>query len=61
MTAKKEKLPAVMGRPRTVKGRRRTIYLDDDSAAVAEQIGGGNMSEGIRQAIANFKQRKPKK
>lgn len=58
MTVKKPAPPAKMGRPATVAGRRRNIYLDDDSVALAELIGGGNMSEGIRQALAAFKQRK---
>jgi len=40
------------GRPKTVGGRRVSLYLDDESLARAAKLGNGNMSEGIRQALA---------
>jgi hypothetical protein len=54
---KKTKTPAppTVGRPLTVAGRRRNIYIDDDLAELAEKIGAGNMSEGIREALKAFK------
>ncbi len=39
------------GRPRSVGGRRIQLYLDDDSLQVAAQLGDGNISMGIRQAL----------
>lgn len=41
------------GRPTEMTGgKRRNVYLDDTSAAIAERIGNGNISEGIRIALA---------
>lgn len=40
------------GRPPEMTGGKRTnIYLDDDSRAIAEKLGNGNFSEGIRIAL----------
>lgn len=39
------------GRPRSVGGRRIQLYLDDDSLQTAAQLGDGNISLGIRQAL----------
>lgn len=35
-------------------GRNITIYLPADSIARAKEIGGGNVSKGIREALKNF-------
>lgn len=40
-----------VGRPSS-DGRRTNIMLSDDDRATAEQLGGGNVSEGIRIALA---------
>lgn len=32
-------------------GRRRNIYVDDASWEIAQRLGGGNASEGIRKAL----------
>lgn len=41
------------GRPAEMTGgKRRNIYLDDESASIAERLGNGNVSEGIRIALA---------
>lgn len=40
-----------VGRPRSVGGRRIQLYLDDDSLQTAMQLGDGNISRGIRQAL----------
>lgn len=41
------------GRPEEMAGGRRVqVYLDDDSIAKAEKIGDGNVSAGIRAALA---------
>ena len=39
------------GRPRSVGGRRIQLYLDDNSLQTAAQLGDGNISLGIRQAL----------
>lgn len=40
------------GRPVEMTGGKRTnIYLDDDSRSIAEKLGNGNFSEGIRIAL----------
>lgn len=40
------------GRPATMTGGKRiNVYLDDASLAAASNIGGGNVSEGIRTAL----------
>lgn len=44
-----EKRP--VGRPPAVGGKRVQVYLDDDSLARAAQLGHGNVSDGIRQAL----------
>ena len=36
-------------------GKRSNIYLDAASREAAERIGNGNISEGIRIALANYK------
>ena len=38
-------------------GKRRNIYLDDESASIAERLGNGNVSDGIRIALAMAKDR----
>ena len=44
------------GRPAEMTGgKRRNVYLDDASGAAAEKIGNGNISEGIRLALASYK------
>jgi len=46
----KAKRPA--HRPKIMQdGRRRNVYIDDASWELAGFIGGGNASEGIRQAL----------
>lgn len=40
------------GRPRGMTGGRQVhVYLDDESIAVAESLGEGNVSSGIRRAL----------
>ena len=39
------------GRPATVNGKKKMIYLDDEALAIAERLGGGNVSKGIRIAL----------
>lgn len=41
------------GRPADVAGKRVNVYLDPDSLAIAAKIGSGNVSEGIRAALAD--------
>ena len=42
------------GRPAEMTGGKRVqLYLDADSLAIAAQIGGGNVSEGVRKALQN--------
>lgn len=44
------------GRPAEMDGgKRRNVYLDDESAAIAEKLGNGNISDGIRIAMAMAK------
>ena len=44
-----------VGRPQKIDGgRNRTIYLSDRYAEMAEKIGSGNISEGIRIAIESY-------
>ena len=45
------------GRPRMEKElqKRRNINISDRLAEKARQIGGGNISEGIRKALENWK------
>ena len=44
-----------VGRPKKMDaGRNRTIYLSQTSADMAEKIGNGNMSEGIRIALEAY-------
>lgn len=44
------------GRPAEMAGGKRTnIYLDGDGRSVAEKLGNGNVSEGIRIALAQAK------
>jgi len=40
-----------VGRPTTVAGRRRQVYLDEASEKTALRLGEGNVSEGIRIAL----------
>lgn len=41
------------GRPAEMSdGARRNIYIDDASWEIAQRLGGGNASEGIRKALA---------
>lgn len=40
------------GRPSELKGGKRVqVYLDAESLAIADEIGNGNVSEGIRKAL----------
>lgn len=44
------------GRPAEMAGGKRSnIYLDAASREIAERLGNGNISEGIRIALANYK------
>lgn len=43
--------PRPVGRPVEVSGRRVQVYLDELTIRAAKKIGGGNVSEGIRQAL----------
>jgi hypothetical protein len=46
----------ITGRPAEMDGGKRTnIYLDADGRATAERIGNGNISDGIRIALAMAK------
>lgn len=41
-----------LGRPKKMtEGRRRNIYIDDESWESAQKLGGGNASDGIRIAL----------
>lgn len=41
------------GRPEQMQdGKRRNVYIDDASWQLAQQIGNGNASEGIRRALS---------
>jgi len=42
------------GRPVTVDGKMTSIYLDQRSLEIALAIGGGNISAGIRLALAAY-------
>ena len=46
-----EKRPA--GRPPEIGGKRVNVYLDAASLEYAARLGNGNVSEGIRKALAN--------
>lgn len=53
--------PKKRGRPSSmVAGKRRDVYLDDEAIATAEGIGNGNLSEGIRAALAHYRLHAPK-
>ena len=45
-----EKRP--VGRPADVGGKRVQVYLDAESLSIAAKLGTGNVSEGIRKALA---------
>jgi hypothetical protein len=46
------------GRPSyLLEGRKVTVYLDRDSISTAELLGDGNVSDGIRRALAATKKR----
>lgn len=48
-----ESLSRVLGRPTEMdRGRRVNLYLDAPSLARAAELGGGNVSEGVRIALA---------
>ncbi|MCL1485139.1 hypothetical protein MIH18_23700 (plasmid) [Marinobacter sp. M3C] len=50
MNSKKEKRPN--HRPREMEGgKRRNVYIDAESWRLAQELGDGNGSEGIRRAI----------
>jgi hypothetical protein len=38
-------------------GKRRNVYLDDESWRIAQELGGGKASEGIRMALQAAKAR----
>lgn len=40
-----------VGRPALLGGKRVQVYLDDESLAIAAQLGNGNVSEGLRLAL----------
>lgn len=45
--------PQERGRPAAMKGGRRVnVYLDAETLARARALGNGNLSEGIRRALA---------
>ncbi|MFZ6755745.1 hypothetical protein ACO0K9_00880 [Undibacterium sp. Ji50W] len=45
-----------VGRPNLIEGGKRVnVYLDAESLAIAEQLGQGNVSSGIRVALTNSK------
>lgn len=51
--------PGRVGRPRLMEGGRRfNIYLDSVSLETADKLGGGNISEGIRLALAALRSEK---
>lgn len=53
--------PRAPGRPPDLEdGRRVNLYLDGDTLEKAAAIGGGNISLGIRRAIAASNVKKPK-
>lgn len=43
--------PKKLGRPVTVEGKRRNVFIDDLSWQRAQKLGDGNASEGIRRAL----------
>lgn len=48
--------PRKRGRPEEMKnGKRRNVYIDNQSWEAAKRLGGGNASEGIRIAIERSK------
>lgn len=45
-------IPKRVGRPNEMTGGKRVnVYLDDESLAIAAELGDGNVSEGIRKAL----------
>jgi len=49
--------PGVVGRPQEMEGGKRVnVYLDAQSLASASRLGDGNVSEGIRRALARLEQ-----
>ena len=49
-----------VGRPKLMEGGKRfNIYLDSISLETADKLGGGNVSEGIRLALAALRPGKP--
>ncbi|MND11732.1 hypothetical protein D3C87_820680 [compost metagenome] len=43
------------GRPNELKnGMRKQIYMDQESLEVAQKLGNGNVSEGIRKALMSY-------
>lgn len=56
MNAPKKTRKPGAGRPSTMtEGKRVLVYLDASSLATAEALGAGNISLGIRRALALFK------
>lgn len=51
MKSKHEDEKRPVGAPVTVDGRRVSVYLDEASIQMAAELGGGNISEGIRRAL----------
>jgi hypothetical protein len=48
--------PPAVGRPPEMTGGKAVkVYLDTESIATAQQLGGGNVSEGIRKALDLFR------
>lgn len=43
--------PRKLGRPTTIDGKRRNVFIDDLSWQRAQKLGDGNASEGIRRAL----------
>jgi len=40
-----------LGRPNVIDGKRRNVFIDDESWSNAQKLGNGNASEGIRKAL----------
>lgn len=54
MTVNKELMKIAKRKPGpvpTVNGKRRNVFIDDESVEYAQQLGDGNLSAGIRRAI----------
>lgn len=43
------------GRPSKIDGKAKRVFLDDETIQDGAEIGGGNLSEGIRIAVKFYK------